>query len=144
MMKKVAIVYWSGTGNTEAMAKAIECGVRKSGHAVNLFAVEQFGLADMKDFDGFIFGCPAMGDEVLEEGTFEPFFTEVEGHLSGVPVALFGSYGWGGGAWMKSWSERTRAAGARLFEDGLAIENGPGDAELRACEQLGLSFAHSL
>ena len=68
----------------------------------------------------------------------------MEGHLSEVPVALFGSYGWGGGIWMKSWSERTRAAGARLFEDGLAVENGPGDEELRACEQLGLSFVHSL
>ena len=143
-MSKVAIVYWSGTGNTEAMAKAIEQGVEKSGNQVNLFEVEQFKVTDISAFDGIIFGCPAMGDEVLEESSFEPLFAEAESKLQGKPVALFGSYGWGGGAWMESWAARTRQAGAKLFSDGLVVENAPADEDITACEQLGANCADSL
>ncbi|MBQ1919688.1 MAG: flavodoxin domain-containing protein, partial [Selenomonas sp.] len=101
-MSKVAIVYWSGTGNTEAMAKAIEEGAKAAGADVSLLEVESFRASTTPEYDGLLFGCPAMGDEVLEEGSFEPVFTDAEKHLSGKPVALFGSYGWGGGAWMES------------------------------------------
>ena len=82
-----------------------------------------------------------MGDEVLEEGSFEPFLAEAEGKISGVSVALFGSYGWGGGAWMESWTERTKRAGAKLVAAGLAIENGPTDEGLARCEKLGANLA---
>ena len=143
-MSKVAIVYWSGTGNTEAMAKAIQKGATNGGAEAALFQVGDFGVDSIASYDGVLFGCPAMGDEVLEESEFEPFFTEAEGKLSGVPVALFGSYGWGGGAWMKSWEERTQASGAKLFREGLAIENTPDDAGLAQCESLGEDFAKSL
>ncbi|SHK52295.1 flavodoxin, short chain [Selenomonas ruminantium] len=143
-MSKVAIVYWSGTGNTEAMAKAIEEGAKGAGGDVSLFEVESFKASSVPDYDGLIFGCPAMGDEVLEEGSFEPLFTDAEKSLSGKPVALFGSYGWGGGAWMESWAERTRGDGAKLFSDGLIVENAPGDAELADCRQLGENFVKSL
>lgn len=143
-MVKVAIVYWSGTGNTRAMAHAIKEGVEHSGNAVEIFEVEQFGVDDLKDYQGFLFGCPAMGAEVLEEDSFEPFFAEAESHLKGVPVALFGSYGWGGGEWMRDWAERTRADGAKLFNEGLIIENGPTDADLDACKKLGEDFAVSI
>ena len=143
-MSKVAVVYWSGTGNTEAMAKAIEEGAKSAGAEVSLLEVESFKAATAPEYDGLIFGCPAMGDEVLEEGSFEPFFTEAEERLSGVPVALFGSYGWGGGAWMESWAERTKGDGAKLFSDGLIVENAPGDAELADCRKLGADFVKSL
>lgn len=143
-MSKVAIVYWSGTGNTEAMAKAIEQGVEKSGNQVSVFEVEQFKVTDIPSFDGIIFGCPAMGDEVLEEGSFEPLFAEAESKLQGKPVALFGSYGWGGGAWMESWANRTRSDGAKLFSDGLIVENAPTDEDIVKCEKLGADFAGSL
>ena len=136
-MSKIAVVYWSGTGNTEQMARAVLEGAKKAGGEAQLFEVDQFGVADMERFDGFAFGCPAMGDEVLEEGSFEPFFAEAEGKLSGVPVALFGSYGWGGGAWMESWVERTKGDGAKLVGDGLAVENGPTDEDVARCEKLG-------
>ena len=126
-MVKVAIVYWSGTGNTRAMAHAIKEGVEHSGNAVEIFEVEQFGVDDLKDYQGFLFGCPAMGAEV-----------------HGVPVALFGSYGWGGGEWMRDWAERTRADGAKLFNEGLIVENGPTDADLDACKKLGEDFAVSI
>ena len=143
-MSKVAVVYWSGTGNTEAMAQAIAEGAKGAGAEVSLLEVESFKVASAPDYDGLIFGCPAMGDEVLEEGSFEPVFTDAEKHLSGKPVALFGSYGWGGGAWMESWAQRTRDDGANLFSDGLIVENAPGNAELADCRKLGENFVKSL
>jgi len=126
-MGKVAVVYWSGTGNTEEMAKAVVEGVKKGGAEAELFTVSDFGADKMAGYNGFLFGCPAMGDEVLEEDEFEPFFTEAEKNLSGVPVGLFGSYGWGSGGWMESWVERTKAAGAKLVSDGVIVENAPDD-----------------
>ncbi|MCR5440206.1 MAG: flavodoxin [Selenomonas sp.] len=143
-MKKMAIIYWSGTGNTQAMAEAIAEGAKAGGDSVELFEVEQFDKKTLDQYDGLLFGCPAMGDEVLEEGTYEPFFTEVEKGLKDRPVALFGSYGWGGGAWMKDWEDRVRNDGAKLFADGLAIENTPDDEGVAACQQLGKDFAASL
>ena len=144
-MSKIAIIYWTGTGNTLEMARAIEKGAKDAGATVEVFEVESFGGVDrLKEYDGLMFGCPAMGDEVLEEGAFEPFFAEAESHLQGVPVALFGSYGWGGGAGMEAWAERTRTAGAKLFGDGLTIENAPDDEGTAACEALGKEFAEAL
>ncbi|MBR1858506.1 MAG: flavodoxin [Selenomonadaceae bacterium] len=143
-MSKIAVVFWSGTGNTEAMANAIVDGVKEAGADVELFQVDDFKAEDIANYDGMIFGCPAMGDEVLEEDSFEPFFAEAEAKLNGVPVALFGSYGWGGGAWMESWVERTKNAGAKLFSDGLIAENAPDDDVLDECKALGSDFAKSI
>ena len=143
-MSKIAVVFWSGTGNTEAMANAIVDGVKDAGADVELFQVDDFKAEDIANYDGMIFGCPAMGDEVLEEDSFEPFFAEAESKLNGVPVALFGSYGWGGGAWMESWVERTKNAGAKLFSDGLIAENAPDDDVLDECKALGSDFAKSI
>ena len=143
-MSKVAVVYWSGTGNTEAMANAIVEGVKAAGADVDLFSVDDFKADDIAAYNGVIFGCPAMGDEVLEEDSFEPFFVEAEKKLDGVAVALFGSYGWGGGAWMEAWVERTKDAGAKLFSDGLICENAPDDSVLEECKNLGKDFAKSL
>ena len=140
-MKKLAIVYWSGTGNTEAMAQAIEKGAKEGGAETTLVTVGDFGADKMTGFDGYAFGCPAMGDEVLEE---EPFFEEAEKKLSGVPTVLFGSYGWGGGAFMESWAERVRTAGAKLVSDGLVVENAPDDDGVKACEDLGEAVAKAL
>ena len=143
-MSKVAVIYWSGTGNTEAMAQAILAGAKEAGVDAELFEVESFRPSDMPTYDGFLFGCPAMGDEVLEEGSFEPFFAMAEKKLKDVPVALFGSYGWGGGAWMEAWVERTKAAGAKLFGDGLILENAPTEEGLADCRKLGTEFVKSL
>ncbi|MBR2179043.1 MAG: flavodoxin [Selenomonadaceae bacterium] len=143
-MSKIAVVYWSGTGNTEAMANAIVEGAKDAGGEVELFQVDDFKADDIANYDGVIFGCPAMGDEVLEEDSFEPFFAEAEAKLEGVPVALFGSYGWGGGAWMEAWIERTKGTGAKLFkEEGLIAENAPDDDVLTECKALGADFVKS-
>ena len=143
-MKKVAVVYWSGSGNTEEMAKAVLEGAKKGGADAELKRFEDFKVADLAGYDGFLFGCPATGSEELQEDYVEPFFVEAESKLSGVPVGLFGSYGWGGGAFMESWAERVRAAGAKLVGDGLAVENAPDDDGLKACEELGEALAKSL
>ena len=143
-LSKIAVIYWSGTGNTAAMAEAVLEGAKEAGADAALFEVESFHVEDMPGYDGFLFGCPAMGDEVLEEGTFEPFFAEAEKRVKDVPVALFGSYGWGGGAWMTAWVERTKTAGAKLFGDGLIIENTPTEDGLADCKKLGTDFVKSL
>lgn len=143
-MSKVAVVYWTGMGNTEMMAEACAEGARAAGAGVGVFRVENFAPSNVANYDGIMFGCPAMGAEVLEESTFEPFFSEAEKLLENKPVALFGSYGWGGGAWMEDWAERTRNDGARLFGNGLAVENTPDDAALEECRALGREFAGGL
>ena len=143
-MSKIAVVFWSGTGNTEVMANAVAEGAKEAGADVEIFQVDEFNVTDMADYNGFLFGCPAMGDEVLEEDSFEPFFSAAEEQLDGIPVGLFGSYGWGGGAWMESWIERTKGTGAKLFkEEGLIAENAPDDDVLAECKALGADFVKS-
>ncbi|MDR1329663.1 MAG: flavodoxin [Oscillospiraceae bacterium] len=137
-MSKTAIIYWSGTGNTEAMAKAIESGMRSAGAEVELLSADK---ADAGSLDGFVklaFGCPSMGNEELEDSVFAPFFASAEGKLGGKPVALFGSYGWGDGEWMRTWQERITKSGAILFEQGLIQQEAPDEA---VCSEFGKRFA---
>ena len=142
-MKKIAVVYWSGGGNTEAMATAAVDGANKAGGEAALVRVDGFSVQDMKDYNGFLFGCPAMGAEVLEESEFEPFFAEAESKISGVPVGLFGSYGWGGGEWMRQWESRVKDDGANLVGS-LAVENAPNEKDLADCAALGESLVKAL
>lgn len=136
-MKK-AVIYWSGTGNTAAMASAIAAGM---GEGTELYSVDQF-TGDIAEYDKIAFGCPAMGDEVLEEGEFDPFFSSIEGKLGGKKVALFGSYGWGDGQWMRDWADRMTAAGATVMNgEGVICQEAPDDAALDACKDLGKQLA---
>ena len=129
---KTAVIYWSGTGNTEQMASAVA-----EGSGAELFNVSDFS-GDVSEYDRVAFGCPSMGDEVLEEGEFEPFFASVESKLSGKKIALFGSYGWGDGQWMRDWVERAKAAGAEIINgEGLIINDSPDVDGLAACKVLG-------
>lgn len=141
-MSKLAVIYWSGTGNTEAMAMAVGEGAKAAGAEVSVLTVSEISAAQAAQYDVLALGCPAMGAEVLEEGEFEPFFTELEGSLSGSKTALFGSYGWGDGQWMRDWCDRARAAGAVLCgAEGLMLNEAPDDAGLDACRALGASLA---
>ena len=126
-MKKIAIVYYSQTGNTEAMAGVIEDYLKDKAD-VSVIDPAAFGPDDMDAFDGFAFGCPAMGAEVLEEDVYEPMFASVENSLNGKKLILFGSYGWGDGEWMRNWEERCRNAGALLACDPVIANEAP-DAE---------------
>ena len=136
-MKKIAVVYWSGTGNTKAMADAIVEGATSAGSDVSVFGPTEFTGSMVADFDAIAFGCPAMGAEVLEEEVFEPMFTSVESQLSGKRIALFGSYGWGDGQWMRDWEDRCKASGAQLITDSVMANETPNDDALSDCRALG-------
>ena len=137
-MSSSAIVYWSGTGNTEQMAQAVGEGVRQSGGQATLLQPGDFGADRLGEFDAVAFGCPAMGAEELEEGEFAPMFDGLEDNLSGCRVALFGSYGWGDGQWMRDWADRCRSHGAQLLQpEGLIANEAPGEEALAACRALG-------
>ncbi len=138
-MSKVAIIYWSGTGNTEIMANCIAEGC---GDAATVVALDAVNADTISAYDVFAFGCPSMGSEVLEESEFEPMFEGIEGFLTGKKVALFGSYGWGDGQWMRDWCERCQGAGAVLYnEEGLMANNTPDDDAESECRALGTALA---
>lgn len=136
-MSKVAVVYWSGTGNTEAMANAVVEGAAAKGAEAALIAAADFDASQVDAYDAIAFGCPAMGDEVLEEDEFAPMFEGVESKLSGKKIALFGSYGWGDGEWMRSWEEIAKGDGAVLVADSLIVNEAPDDEGLAQCKALG-------
>ena len=133
-MSKVAVVYWSGTGNTEEMAGAVAEGVKSKGAEAVIFETENF-------FDAVAFGCPAMGDEVLEETEFEPMFASCESKLAGKNIALFGSYGWGDGEWMRNWEDTCREKGANLVCESVICADAPDDEAKAACRDLGAALA---
>ena len=127
-----AVIYWSGTGNTEAMAKAVA-----EGAGVEAVSVSDFS-GDVAGYDALGLGCPAMGDEVLEESEFEPFFAGIENKISGKKIALFGSYDWGDGQFMRTWAERVKAAGAEIVGgEGFIVNLEPGEADLSGLKELG-------
>ena len=135
---KTAVIYWSSTGNTEAMAKAIA-----EAAGAELFAVSEFS-GKISDYDRVAFGCSAMGAEELDDSEFEPFFASVEGELSGKKIALFGSYGWGDGEWMRNWAERAKTDGAEIIGgEGLIINETPDADGLAKCAELGKALSQS-
>ena len=138
---KVAIVYWSGTGNTEIMAERIAEGAKEAGAEVELMTPDGFSAEKVKEYEAVAFGCPAMGDEVLEESEFQPMWDKVKGSLGGKRSALFGSYGWGDGQWMRDWQEDAELAGADLVCDGLIVNYEPDDDAIAECIDLGRSLA---
>ena len=140
-MSKIAVVYWSSTGNTEAMANAVADGARNAGADVAIYTPEDFNASMVDQFDAIAFGCPAMGAEVLEESEFEPMFTDCESKLSGKKIALFGSYGWGDGEWMRTWEDTCRNAGANLACDSVICQEAPDDDASADCASLGAALA---
>ena len=140
-MSKVAVVFWSGTGNTEAMAKAVEEGIKSAGAEEVVVAPSAFDASKVSEFDAIAFGCPAMGDEVLEESEFDPMFSGIESSLKDKKIALFGSYGWGDGQWMRDWEDRCKNAGAVLACDSVTANNDPDAEAVAACKALGAALA---
>ena len=134
-MSKIAVIYWSGTGNTEAMADLVANAAAAAGASVDKFTASEFNVSSAGDYTGFALGCPAMGAEQLEESEFEPMYQDLRG--------LFGSYGWGDGEWIRTWAEDAEAAGARLVVEPVMANGSPdGDAET-ACAALGTALANA-
>ena len=141
-MGKIHIVYWTQGGNTQIMAEAIANGIKAGGKDAELVFVSDASLEELKNADVFALGCPAMGDEVLEEAEMEPFVCDVESFCSGKTIALFGSYGWGDGQWMRDWVDRMNKAGAKVLNnEGLMAHETPDDAELAECVEVGKQLA---
>ena len=140
-MSKVAVVYWSQTGNTKLMAETILDGAVGKGADASIFEANDFSAAKAAEFDAIAFGCPAMGAEELEDSEFEPMFSAVEGSLAGKKIALFGSYGWGDGQWMRDWEDRCRNNGINLAEKSVIANEVPDDAVLIACRDLGAALS---
>ena len=140
-MSKVAVVYWSGTGNTEAMANAVAEGARKAGATAELFTPASFSASMVGGYDALAWGCSAQGSEVLEEYEFEPLFAACEGALAGRKVALFGSYGWGDGEWMRAWEARCENAGITLACESVICCDAPDGEAAEKCRALGAALA---
>ena len=141
-MSKIAIVYWSGTGNTEIMANCIAEGVKAAGGEVEMIDPASFNAQSFSGYNAVAFGCSAMGAEQLEETEFEPMFESIEGSLMGKKIALFGSYGWGDGQWMRDWYKRCDDDGATLIEDSGLMAHETPDADVEAsCRALGGKLA---
>ena len=135
-MGKVAVVYWSGTGNTEAMANAVAEGVTGAGGEAEVIQVSDFSAAKLDGFDAFAFGCPAMGSEELEDSEFQPVWDEVKGHLGDKKVVLFGSYEWAEGEWMENWKADADEAGVNVVATQICYDAPDADGE-QACRDLG-------
>ena len=145
-MSKISIVYWSQTGNTEAMANAIKEGIMNSqqeyGKEAEVVEVSSVDVETLKSAPVFALGCPAMGDEVLEESDMEPFVSQVEKFVNGKQIALFGSYSWGDGQWIREWEQRMKNAGASIVDgEGIICQDTPDDSVLEACKNLGKKLA---
>jgi flavodoxin short chain len=141
-MDKIQVVFWTQGGNTQAMAEAIGKGITEAGKEANVVFVSGASLDDLKEAKVFALGCPAMGAEVLEESEMEPFVCDVEGFASGKTIALFGSYGWGDGQWMRDWVDRMTAAGAKVLNgEGLISHEAPDDSVIADCVALGKQLA---
>ena len=140
-MSKIAVVYWSGTGNTEAMANLVAEGATDAGAEAEVISCADFSADKAAGYDAIAFGCPAMGSEVLEEMEFEPMFDSCKNSLGGKKVALFGSYGWGDGEWMRSWEKNCDDAGVSLACDSIICQEAPDDDTLASCRAMGKTLA---
>lgn len=143
-MDKIYVVFWTQGGNTQAMAEAIGEGIREAGKEAEVVFVTGANLDELKAAPKFALGCPAMGAEVLEESEMEPFVCDVEGFASGKKIALFGSYGWGDGEWMRDWTTRMETAGATVLNgEGLICHETPDGDGLSECRELGKQLANA-
>ena len=140
-MRKTAVVYWSGTGNTQMMAEKVAEGVRAAGAEADVYNCTEFSADLMDNYEAVAFGCPSMGAEQLEEAEFEPMFEAVKPRLSGKTIGLFGSYGWGDGEWMRTWAEDCESAGCNLVSEPVICNEAPDDAAAESCRALGGALA---
>ena len=138
---KIAVVYWSGTGNTEAMANAVAEGAKGAGAEVVTATAGEFSADNVAEYDAIAFGCPAMGAEELEDTEVQPMWDAVKPVISGKKIGLFGSYDWGDGEWMRIWTDDATGAGAVLASDSVIANNTPDDDAIAKCKALGEALA---
>lgn len=141
-MGKIQVIYFSQTGNTEEMAQAVGKGITDAGKEAEVIEVSDASIEALKESASFALGCPATGTEVIDEDEMEPLVAQVEAFASGKNIALFGSYGWGEGQWMKDWADRMKNAGANIVNgEGLICQETPDNDTIKQCEKLGSQLA---
>lgn len=141
-MSEIIVAYWSGTGNTAAMADYIGQGIKESGKNARVVSISDITPDSLRNESVFALGCPSMGAEQLEEGEMEPFVEAVKAFAAGKTIGLFGSYGWGDGEWMRTWVDDMKAVGARVVRGEDAICNeAPDEEAIEACKELGRDLA---
>jgi flavodoxin short chain len=141
-MKKVLISYWSGTGNTETMARRVAQGVTDAGGEATVKRAAETTPALVKESAALAFGCPAMGAEILEEEEMEPLISALtQAEVGSKALGLFGSYDWGDGQWMRDWVERMKSLGAAVDGEGIIAQLSPDESALAKCYELGKRLA---
>ena len=140
-MASIGIIYWSGTGNTEKMAELIEQGAKEAGASVTRKTVSEASCDELAGYDVVVFGSPSMGAEVVEESEMAPFVASALPGLKDKKAALFGSYGWGDGEWMRNWSQELKSSGVNLMDDGLIVNEAPAGESADACVAYGKAIA---
>ena len=58
-MSKLAVIYWTGTGNTGAMAQAVADGAKSAGVEAELLTVSEISADAAAAYDKLALGCPA-------------------------------------------------------------------------------------
>lgn len=140
-MSNVYVVYWSGTGNTQEMA--IADGAKENGAEVTVWNVDEADIEELKKAKALALGCPSMGAEQLEEASMEPFMCDLDSQINGKTIALFGSYGWGDGQWMKDWEDRIASDGATVLNgEGIIANNEPSQEIIDECREAGKALAN--
>jgi flavodoxin short chain len=140
--KKVLVSFWSGSGNTEAMANEVVKGISAGGGAAVLYAAGKTTPEAVKEAEALAFGCPAMGDEALEEDEVEPLISRLSSaEIGAKALGLFGSYDWGDGQWMRDWVERMKKLGAKVDGEGIIAQLEPDADALSKCYELGKRLA---
>ncbi len=139
---KVAVIYSSQSGNTEMMAQAINEGLLAEGAESVLFSASNFDVKKANDYDRLVFGSPSMGDEEIDQDFMDPLFSNLEPNLGGKEIAMFGSYGWGDGQFLRSWMQRAQDSNAIVLNEGLLINYTPDSDGLTECQNFGKSLAH--
>lgn len=146
-MAKIAVVYWSGTGNTEMMAEHVAEGCKVNGDEVEVMTVGDTDASSVAAFDKVALGCPAMGDEALEEDEFQPFWDELKTQLASKPVVLFGSFNWAGedgeGIWMQNWTQDAKDNSVNLVAPGVICYDDPQDEKVEELVSLGKTLANA-
>ena len=134
---QVGIIYWSGIGNTERMASLIAQGAESSGADVTIKNVADASPEELGQYDAIALGSPATNSECVEESEMAVFLKDAVPYLADKPTGLFGSYGWGGGEWMRKWADEMRRAGVLLIDDGLAVRESPEGVSADKCVEFG-------
>ena len=136
-MNKISLVYYSATGNTEQMAKAIEEGIVEAGGKVTVYKASEMNKEDILSSDVIVMGSSATGAEVIDENDMLPFMEEAGDKFKGKKVYIFGSYGWGGGEYADNWKTQLEGFGAKIVAMPILANENPSDDELAQLKEIG-------